>query len=231
MTETFRGQKKASACRYKYERSKTKQANEMNPATTVSSTTTTTSPRFKLSQQNRTFIHPLLPQPTKDDADEIGGGGNQDNINNKPSSKSSASSSYRFIICADTQFGMTNDCMEWETEMEYSRLAVEKINSMMVDGDANDGRSSPSRPLLFCCVCGDLVHMESSFYQKRQYEHNTDKETPKPKYTKEECDTIQQQQFHDFKTIWSQLHDDIALICLCGNHGTYVTLCWEVLFT
>ena len=244
-------------------------------ATTTTTTTTNSSPsssqrrpRYKLLQQNRTVIHPSLPQPTINDGDDVineldgsSGDGNQTNINNnsKPSSKSknsspSSSSSYSFILCADTQFGMTNDCMEWETEMEYSRLAVQKINSLMMTmtadvGDNNDnidniddGRRqsrrsvSVSRPLLFCCICGDLVHMESSFYQQnqqQQYEYNnnnnnnkkeTTPTTKKPKYTKEECDQIQKEQFQDFKSIWNELHDDIALICLCGNHGTYVLL-------
>ena len=38
-------------------------------------------------------------------------------------------------------------------------------------------------------------------------------------FSKEECDQIQDQQNSDFKTVWSGLHEDIAMICLCGNHG------------
>jgi hypothetical protein len=38
-------------------------------------------------------------------------------------------------------------------------------------------------------------------------------------FTKEECDQIQDQQNSDFKSVWSDLHEDIAMVCLCGNHG------------
>lgn len=36
--------------------------------------------------------------------------------------------------------------------------------------------------------------------------------------SREVCDAIQDEQNEDFKRIWSRLHPDIALVCLCGNH-------------
>lgn len=53
------------------------------------------------------------------------------------------SSFHRFVICADTQFGITKNNESWQAEMEYSVGAVNLINSM------------EPRPA-FVCVCGDL---------------------------------------------------------------------------
>ena len=36
--------------------------------------------------------------------------------------------------------------------------------------------------------------------------------------SREVCDAIQDEQNQDFKKLWSRLHQDIALVCLCGNH-------------
>ena len=137
-------------------------------------------PRYDQSQVGGTLIHPKLPQrkPTT-------GGDDDDIIQNQNSNNNN-----RFVICADTQYGMITDNEEWETELEYSRKAIKYINRM---------NPLPS----FCCVCGDLTDMEKSF---------------KTKFTDEECDKIQKQQRHDFKMIWSELNDDIALVCVCGNH-------------
>lgn len=33
-----------------------------------------------------------------------------------------------------------------------------------------------------------------------------------------EADAVQEQQNRDFKEVWSHLREDIALVCLCGNH-------------
>jgi hypothetical protein len=49
-------------------------------------------------------------------------------------------------------------------------------------------------------------------------------------YTKEACDQIQDQQNSDFKSVWSDLHEDIAMVCLCGNHGEQ-NLCVVCLLT
>lgn len=64
---------------------------------------------------------------------------------------------HRFIITADTQYGILMDgfAMEypnWSTEIEISRKCVEQINNMR-------GEDRP----LFVSVCGDLVDTESSF--------------------------------------------------------------------
>ena len=177
-----------------------------------SSSSTTPPLRFRESQQNQTLIHPLLPQPSVQNENKDTKNINTTKIARTTTSEESSSSydndnnneedlSYNFIVCSDTQLGMTNDCDEWETEIEYSRQAVNKINNM---------------PILpkFCCICGDLIHMETSFYTAP----NGDEP---PKFTEEECNVIQRKQFDDFKDVWSKLHDDIALVCLCGNHGTF----------
>lgn len=39
-----------------------------------------------------------------------------------------------------------------------------------------------------------------------------------PTRPRAECDALQDRQNVDFQQIWSQLDDDIALVCLCGNH-------------
>ncbi len=53
------------------------------------------------------------------------------------------SSTHRFVVCADTQFGITKNNESWQAEMEYSVGAVNLINAM------------EPRPA-FVCVCGDL---------------------------------------------------------------------------
>ena len=49
--------------------------------------------------------------------------------------------------------------------------------------------------------------MQYSFYQK-----------PGSKFSKEQCDEIQDKQNRDFKSVWMDLDDSIPLVCLCGNH-------------
>eukprot|EP00536_Pseudo-nitzschia_multiseries_P011739 jgi/Psemu1/260100/estExt_Genewise1Plus.C_4130075 len=102
---------------------------------------------------------------------------------------------HRFVICADTQYGMMTDNDNWDTEIEYSRKAIRFMNRMH------------PRPA-FCCVCGDLTDMDRSFEVNKT----------NSKFTMDECDEIQLRQRRDFKRIWSGLHEDIALVCLCGNH-------------
>ena len=99
---------------------------------------------------------------------------------------------FSFVVCADTQLGMTNANREWETELTYARHAVKQINALQ------------PRPA-FCCCCGDLVDMEYTFYVHKGF-------------TKQECDDIQDKQNRDFQSVWSELHEDIAMVCLCGNH-------------
>jgi serine/threonine-protein phosphatase CPPED1 len=104
---------------------------------------------------------------------------------------------FSFVVCADTQLGIINDNRDWETELSFAQCAVNQINALR------------PRPL-FCCCCGDLVDMESSFYIN-------DNKSSKG-LTKEMCDDIQDRQNQDFQELWSSLHEDIALVCLCGNH-------------
>eukprot|EP00978_Attheya_sp_CCMP212_P024373 scaffold76440_cov52-Attheya_sp.AAC.2 len=66
----------------------------------------------------------------------------------------------RFIIAADTQFGILMDgfAMEnpnWGSKIEIPRWAVKTINTM----------KGSDRPLFVWCVCDDLVDTESSFSQ------------------------------------------------------------------
>lgn len=53
------------------------------------------------------------------------------------------SPSHRFVICADSQFGIATNNENWQAEMDYSVCAVNLINKM------------DPQPA-FVCVCGDL---------------------------------------------------------------------------
>jgi len=104
------------------------------------------------------------------------------------------SPSHSFVVCADSQVGMTSMNDEWETELQYCRQAVKAVNSLH------------PRPA-FVCVCGDIVDMESSFHRKSG-----------AKFSQAECDVIQDKQNEDFKRVFSEVHEDIAVLCVCGNH-------------
>ena len=147
-------------------------------------------PRFRDAQHHRTLWHPLLPQPDNNNNDE------PSHSSNEPSQ-----SQHTFVVAADTQFGMATQNEQWESEMEMSRQAVQILNQL------------EPRPL-FCCMCGDLVDMTSSMFvgKRKAFVSSTSQ------WTKEECDSMQDQQNADFQRIWRDLHPDIALICLCGNH-------------
>jgi hypothetical protein len=135
-------------------------------------------------QQNRTVVHPRLQVDPSKQLDEI----------------------HTFVVCADTQFGMTRMNKDWEAEKDYSRKAVQAINELQ------------PRPL-FCCVCGDLVDMTSLIYQGKENPVADDAMGgPPSRLSEEECNQIQDAQNQDFKRIWSDVHPDIALVCLCGNH-------------
>ena len=143
--------------------------------------------RYRDQQQNRSLIHVSLPQPA------IISSGNADNsVNLSPTEARRTRPKHGFIVCADTQLGMTSQCQEWETELEYSRKAIELINAL------------EPRPL-FCVVCGDIADMEYTFYEG-------------PNFTRQQCDRMQDQQYLDFQAVYSQLHPEIPLVCLCGNH-------------
>ena len=106
-----------------------------------------------------------------------------------------ASGAYTFVIGADPQLGMRNSNRDWDAEMESSEKTVTFINNMA------------TKPA-FVCVCGDLVDMEEMAYTGEYG-------------TKEECLAVQAQQYSDFTRIFSRLHADIPLLCLCGNHGMW----------
>jgi hypothetical protein len=138
----------------------------------ASEPTVNANPRYGSSQRSRTLIHPSLGVATK-------------------SKSQNDASDFSFVVCADTQIGMTSHNQEWEAELHYSRRAIQAINAL------------EPRPL-FCCVCGDLVDMVASYYAA---ELGT-----------EECNRVQDLQNDDWKQTWDYLHPDIALVCVCGNH-------------
>lgn len=140
-------------------------------------------PRFSELQKGRTLVHPTLSFSSKVAAD----------VPTPQKTTSPPLRPYTFVVCSDAQIGMTSGNREWETELEYSRQAIAYINSL------------DPRPL-FCCICGDMVDMEKSFFAGDGF-------------STEECDNIQDQQNADFQKTWSALHEDIVLVCLCGNHG------------
>ena len=155
--------------------------------------------KFKDAQTGRTLIHPKLFQVSSRNGEEESSKTTTTTTTTNSSSRdgdeeSPPSGAFSFVVCADTQIGMSSENKEWETELQYSRIAIKMINEM--------------DPLpLFCCVCGDLTDMEYTF--------NTKEDSP---FTKEQCDEIQIKQRQDFQSTWSELHDDIALVCICGNH-------------
>ena len=72
----------------------------------------------------------------------------------QPCELNAHSPTHRFVVCADTQFGITKHNLDWDVEIQYSNQAIDLINKM-----------SP-RPA-FVCVCGDLVDMEFSLERKK----------------------------------------------------------------
>jgi hypothetical protein len=166
--------------------------------------------RYRSIQKGRTLIHPALRQPSRHEEAAIfaqmkhncGSTVLQGEDTTTTCAETYCSSSeiessrhhYTFVVCADTQIGMSSQNKEWETELQYSREAILKINAM------------EPKPL-FVSICGDLVDMEWTFYKNSI-----------ASFSKEDCDRIQDQQNQDFKETWALLHDSIPLICLCGNH-------------
>jgi hypothetical protein len=150
--------------------------------------------KYREAQVGRTLVHRSLPQPSSQDGDKASPPASPTKADDGEASIQ-AGGGHTFVVCADSQLGMASSNMEWETELEYSRKAIDFINGL-----------SP-RPL-FCCMCGDLVDMEHTFFAGKGGDFNT----------KDECDKIQDQQRRDFQRVWSALHEDIAMICVCGNH-------------
>lgn len=155
--------------------------------------------RFGNAQWDNTLVFPTLPQPKDKFGDLICG-------ECAPASERDRTrkNGHRFIVAADTQFGILMDgfAMEnpnWSQEIAISRKCVDQINAM-------EGEDRP----LFVCVCGDLVDTESSF--------NNALASWKKVMLGWERNLIFEQQVKDFKRVWANLHPDIALVCLCGNH-------------
>lgn len=106
------------------------------------------------------------------------------------------SGEYTFVIGADPQLGILNGNRDWDVELEFCQKAVEYINNM---------RTKPA----FVCMCGDIVDMEEMANVGTFG-------------TKEECLAVQEKQYNDFSRVFSALHVDIPLLCICGNHGKEV---------
>lgn len=183
---------------------------------------TTTVPRFTQAQKGRTLLHPELKQPTSedeahhmlqlssDDVETSHDGNDQQTLasDEVPSLQGEEgergiseidchSPSHSFVVCADSQLGMKSLNNEWLTELEHCEKAVDKINSLH------------PRPK-FAAVCGDLVDMEHTFY--------ANKPNALKKYELDDCHRIQDEQNKDFQRVFEKVHQDIALVCLCGNH-------------
>lgn len=112
--------------------------------------------RFANAQYNKTLLYPTLVQP-KELYKEVTMICGECSDEDKTEKRRSRPKGHRFIITADTQFGILMDGFamknpSWSQEIEISRRCVEQINNMVGD----------ERPL-FVCVCGDLVDTESSF--------------------------------------------------------------------
>merc|ERR1719203_148206 len=165
--------------------------------------------RFKNAQFQRTLVYPTLPQPpelyscpwlTKSHK-FCGECKEEEPVTEKQRTRSKG---HRFIIAADTQFGILMDGFamdrpNWSQEIEISRKCVAQINAMQ----------GCKRPL-YVCVCGDLVDTESSFSGAIA--------SWKKVMNGWERNLVYEQQVKDFKRVWARLNPDIALVCLCGNH-------------
>lgn len=157
--------------------------------------------RFATSQRDRSLVHHKLPQG--DDYDDYDNDCNETKKNAQR--RRPPPEDFTFVVTADTQFGMVTENKNWDIEMEYSRQVIRQINAM-------------NPPPLFCCLCGDLVHMTAELSASDPDDKNTNNNGNNNKLSREACDAIQDEQNKDFKTIWSELNQDIALVCLCGNH-------------
>ena len=185
---------------------------------------TSTVPRFRDAQRHRTLWHPRLPQPDVPDpaatATSHGAATAAATANcTTTTTTEPTQSQHTFIVAADTQLGMAEQNERWESEMALSRRTVDILNQLQ------------PRPL-FCCMCGDLVDMTSSMFvgktkafdPSRNNNNNGNSSSSKnsnnnnTQWTAEECEVMQDQQNADFQRLWQNLHPDIALICLCGNH-------------
>mmetsp|Transcript_2151 Transcript_2151/g.4653 ORF Transcript_2151/g.4653 Transcript_2151/m.4653 type:complete len:435 (+) Transcript_2151:75-1379(+) len=162
--------------------------------------------RFGNAQYKQTLLHPTLPQPK-----ELFICGSCKKEEGRPSEKyRTRRKGHRFIITADTQFGILMDGFamkspNWCQEIEISRKCVEKINAMTGD----------KRPL-FVCVCGDLVDTESSFSGAIA--------SWKKVMSGWERNLVFDQQVRDFKRVWANLDpgESLRQMILCN-------LLWNIL--
>mmetsp|Transcript_29471 Transcript_29471/g.53967 ORF Transcript_29471/g.53967 Transcript_29471/m.53967 type:complete len:657 (+) Transcript_29471:1345-3315(+) len=162
--------------------------------------------RFANAQYQHALVYPSLPQPPElcpwlSSLQFCG----ECKEEEKPSEKQrTRTNGHRFIIAADSQFGILMDGFpmelpNWSQEIEISRKCVAQINAMHGD----------KRPL-FVSVCGDLVDTESSFSGAIA--------SWKKVMNGWERNLVFEQQVKDFKRVWAGLDPDIALVCMCGNH-------------
>ncbi|KAL9186060.1 hypothetical protein ACHAXT_005298 [Thalassiosira profunda] len=196
--------------------------------------------RFGNSQYQRTLVYPTMPQPPEMFAQPeacpwltntvitCGECKEQKGTADGVTEKQRTTHGHRFIIAADTQFGILMDgfaseCLglqslgfffasfiadntcfavdfpNWTQEIEISRKCVKQINDMC-------GKDRPK----YVVVCGDLVDTESSFSGAIA--------SWKKVMSGWERNLVYEQQVKDFKRVWAGLNPDIALVCLCGNH-------------
>lgn len=97
-----------------------------------------------------------------------------------------------FVQMADTQLGMANGSTRgWEEELELCRRAVDEVNRL--------------RPA-FAIVCGDMIDEfpdEENVDEKQRLSRSTERRA---------------RQKRDFETTMGLIHEDIPILCVCGNH-------------
>lgn len=96
-----------------------------------------------------------------------------------------------FVQMADTQLGLASKHGSWEDELELCRRAVEEVNRL--------------RPA-FAIVCGDMI-------DEFPGEENVDERQRRRPSAERRA-----RQKRDFVNTMNLIHDDIPLLCVCGNH-------------
>lgn len=139
---------------------------------------------------------------------------------------------YTFVQLADTQLGMMKNMVEnsWYSTLRTvinaltlgyidwppfpalnSDLGAEDIDErekqMCRDAVSAINQLEP-RPI-FAVVCGDLVNAYPSPFERG---------SPAEASGVRNDDMKQDEQIKSFKHLMSQIHEDIALVCVCGNH-------------
>lgn len=93
---------------------------------------------------------------------------------------------FEFICLGDPQLGMG----DMEMEKEFSRLAVEFVNSR-------------KDLIKLVVICGDHTHNLEDFWSKGDLEGGRKRRI---------------EELKSYKEIWSKLDPKIPLVCVCGNH-------------